>query len=165
MDKLNNAISIFNFTDGQYSLVDIKAIYRRLASQNHPDKGGNTEIMQLINTAYEELIQHFESAEILDVTKIDPLSKINLSFIQELKVMQGVHIEVCGYWVWLSGNTYEYKDQIHKLGFKYSKSKKLWYWFPNMYKHTYKRGCKSMSHIRQQYGSAIIETNRIQQLN
>ncbi len=50
MDKLQNAIVIFGLENGQYTLNDIKQAYRKLASANHPDKGGNTETMQLINT-------------------------------------------------------------------------------------------------------------------
>jgi hypothetical protein len=35
----------------------IQVGYRTLASQNHPDKGGNTKTMQEVNAAYEKLKQ------------------------------------------------------------------------------------------------------------
>lgn len=37
------------------SLADLKRKYRRLAVDNHPDKGGSTEIMQKINAEFERL--------------------------------------------------------------------------------------------------------------
>ena len=40
-----------------HSLVDLKKEYRRLAMQNHPDKGGDTAIMQQVNTEFEKLFE------------------------------------------------------------------------------------------------------------
>ena len=37
------------------SLADLKKKYRRLAIDNHPDKGGSTETMQRINSEFEKL--------------------------------------------------------------------------------------------------------------
>lgn len=59
MDKLQNAIAVFELQNGQYTLEDIKNVYRKLASINHPDKGGDNETMQIINTAYAELCKFF----------------------------------------------------------------------------------------------------------
>ena len=140
-NKLNNAIVIFGLENGQYVLADIKAAYRKLAIVNHPDKGGNTETMQLINTAFEELCKFFASNETLDINQEDMQSAgINFDFIQALKIMPGVVIEVCGYWVWLSGDTFPHKDKIKDLGFKFSGAKKAWYWSPTIDTSSYKRG-------------------------
>ena len=38
-----------------HSLADLKKEYRRLALQHHPDKGGDTAIMQRVNTEFERL--------------------------------------------------------------------------------------------------------------
>ena len=37
------------------SLAELKKEYRHLALENHPDKGGNTEMMQQINVEFERL--------------------------------------------------------------------------------------------------------------
>ena len=158
-NKLNNAIVIFGLENGQYVLADIKAAYRKLASVNHPDKGGNTESMQLINTAFEELCKFFAGNETLDINQEDMQSHgINLDFIQALKIMPGVVIEVCGYWVWLSGDTFPHKDKIKDLGFKFSGAKKAWYWSPTIDTTKFKRGSQSMKGIRKKFGSKIVET-------
>ncbi len=161
MDKLQNAIVIFGLDNGQFTLKDIKQAYRKLASANHPDKGGNTETMQLINTAFSELCKYFETNETLDINQEQETAQsFDFSFLATLKTLHGVIIEVCGYWVWLSGNTYPHKEAISYLGFKFSGAKKSWYWSPTINITNYKRGSKSMKQIRKDYGSKIIETER-----
>ncbi len=159
MNKLENAIVIFGLENGQYSLSDVKQVYRKLASANHPDKGGSTETMQLINTAFSELCKHFELNATLDINQETETShSFDFSFMDTLKTLHGVVIEVCGYWVWLSGNTYPHKETISNLGFKFSGAKKSWYWSPTIDTSKYKRGSKSMKNIRQEFGSKIIKT-------
>ena len=167
MDKLQNAIVIFSLENGQYTLNDIKQVYRKLASANHPDKGGNTEMMQLINTAFAELCKYFETNQTLDINQDDNESaqSFDFSFLETLKTLHGVIIEVCGYWVWLSGNTYPYKETISNLGFKYSGAKKSWYWSPTINISSYRRGSKSMKQIRKDYGSQIIDTEMQRVIN
>lgn len=159
-NKINNAIVIFGLENGQFTLDDIKAIFRKLASKNHPDRGGDTETMQLINNAMAEFCKYFDSNTTLDVNQADndAASSFDFDFIRTLKTFQGVVIEVCGYWVWLSGNTFPYKEAIKDLGFKFSGAKKSWYWSPTIDDTPYKRGSKSMKQIRKDYGSQIIKT-------
>ena len=38
-----------------HSLADLKKEYRRLALQHHPDKGGDTAVMQQVNVEFEKL--------------------------------------------------------------------------------------------------------------
>lgn len=165
MEQLSNAIAVFSLNDGQYSLNDIKQLYRQLASKHHPDKGGDTETMQLINNAFDEFCTYFAGNESLTVNNKDSAVGIDFEFIVQLKSLAGIIIEVCGYWVWLSGNTYLHREIISSLGFKFSGAKKMWYWFPTIDISTFKRGCKSMKIIRKQYGSKIIETENPKALN
>lgn len=41
-----------------HSLAELKKEYRRLALENHPDKGGSTEVMQQINVEFERLHEY-----------------------------------------------------------------------------------------------------------
>ena len=166
MDKLQNAIVIFGLENGQYTLNDIKQAYRKLASANHPDKGGNNETMQLINTAFAELCKYFETNQTLDINQEQETAQnFDFSFLDTLKTLTGIKIEVCGYWVWLSGNTYPHKETISNLGFKYSGAKKSWYWSPTINVSSFRRGSKSMKQIRKDYGSKIIETENPVSIN
>ena len=161
MQTVINSIKIFNLTEGKYNQEEIKTCYRKLASCNHPDKGGDTEAMQLINKAYDDLLEYFKHNDnlMIDNDIINTASKsFNFEFIKEIKTMQGIVIEVCGYWVWLGGDTFEHKDKIKALKFKFSSAKKKWYWSPTIDENQYRRGSKSMKQIRSKYGSVIIET-------
>ena len=40
-----------------HSLADLKKEYRRLALEHHPDKGGDTAIMQQVNTEFGRLLR------------------------------------------------------------------------------------------------------------
>lgn len=40
-----------------HSLADLKKEYRRLVLEHHPDKGGDTAIMQQVNTEFERLFE------------------------------------------------------------------------------------------------------------
>ena len=71
--------------------------------------------------------------------------------------MEGVTIEVCGIWVWLSGNTKTHKDAIKEAGYKWASKKMQWYFRPDDYKSS-SRGTLSMDEIRERHGSQTIET-------
>lgn len=160
-NKLSNAIVIFSLENGQYTRNAIKKIYRKLASANHPDKGGNTETMQLINTALAEFERYFDGSATFDVNQEqESAPRVDFGFINDLKTMAGIVIEICGYWVWLSGNTYAHHEQIKAFGFKFSGAKKMWYWSPTIDEVKYRRGSKSMKQIRKDYGSQIIKAEQ-----
>lgn len=48
------------------SLADLKRQYRRLAIENHPDKGGSTEAMQRINAEFERLYAVWKDIPVTD---------------------------------------------------------------------------------------------------
>jgi hypothetical protein len=41
---------------------------------------------------------------------------------------EGLHLEVCGTWVWVTGKTYQVKDVLKSLHFRYSSQKLAWYY-------------------------------------
>ncbi|MCL2220803.1 MAG: molecular chaperone DnaJ [Oscillospiraceae bacterium] len=147
------------FTPIPTTLDELKALYRKLAMKHHPDRGGNDEAMKLINNEYDKLFEQTknchrnakgetytrETAEAPEHFRNIVLSLIRLN-------MDGVDIELIGSFLWLSGNTKQYKDEIKNLGFKWSKNKLSWYLAPDGYR---KRSRKdfSMADIRHMYGS------------
>lgn len=122
-----------------HSIEEVKRIYRQLCKQYHPDLNeiDTTEIMKQINAEYERAFNHFknihESAE--DNSKTYTSSKETsetaaefMVIINKLIVLEGLEIDLCGRWIWLTGNTFSYKDIIKGLGFWWASKKKAWYW-------------------------------------
>jgi curved DNA-binding protein CbpA len=147
------------------TLDELKAQYRRLAMKHHPDCGGDTATMQAINAEHDALFeilkaQHNAKAD-ADTTgktyKTTETAEEFRTIITELLKLEGVIVELCGCWLWLSGNTKEHKDRLKGLGCKWSSSKKMWYWRHVIDGYKWHKGNKTMSQIRNKYGSQTFE--------
>ena len=55
-----------------HSLADLKKEYRRLALQHHPDKGGDTAIMQWVNTEFGRLFDIWKDKPDMNMTIREP---------------------------------------------------------------------------------------------
>lgn len=84
--------------------------------------------------------------------------------------IKGLIIEVCGSWLWISGDTKPVKDQIKAVetGESYKrgwhKTKGLWYFSPTSYRK-YSKEEKSIDEIRALYGSTTIKSKGTLVLN
>ena len=111
------------------TLDELKKEYRRLAMIHHPDHGGDTATMQAINGEYHERFevlkkQHNASAD--EYHQTTETAEEFRTLINELLKLSGVIVELCGNWVWLSGNTKEHKEALKALGCRWSQNKKMW---------------------------------------
>ena len=147
------------------NVEDLKSIYRKLALENHPDRGGDKVKMQEINAEYAFLFESLKdvhkssrpdgprtyTAE--QKTKETPEDFINIC--AELFKLDGLEVELCGRWLWIGGNTMQHKDRLKVLGCKWSKGKQKWSWhFPEDAAMSYKgKKAWSMDRIRLQFGS------------
>ncbi len=135
---------------------EIKQQYKKLVFKHHPDKGGDTKDMQVINNEYEYLMKKYISCS--NPKEHHDTSMEYPRIINELINMRCVKIELMGSWVWVSGSTYHYKDKLKNLGFKFSTSKKAWFWFngiENQKKKT--RGFYSYQQIKNTFGAVNVE--------
>jgi curved DNA-binding protein CbpA len=140
------------------TLDEVKAMYKRLAMAHHPDRGGDTVIMQEINAEYEAIKSDafFSFSDQPDETKQDFVEFPDI--INQVIGFKGMIIELCGNWVWLSGSTYPYREELKKIGFLFAGEKKLWYWRPHDCK-SFNRKPMSIDKIRRIYGSDILKVN------
>ncbi|WP_277935594.1 J domain-containing protein [Parablautia muri] len=83
--------------------------------------------------------------------------------LQKVIHFDGITLEIIGNWLWISGNTYQYRKELKDLGFKFAGQKKSWYWHSEAFR---KRSHKklSMEDIRNYYGSTEVETNGTKRL-
>lgn len=69
--------------------------------------------------------------------------------------MAGINIEIVGLWIWVDGNTFQWKEELKEAGFAWSRSRKKWHFTP--YEGGYHRGRKrSFDSIRNIYGSTVV---------
>ena len=145
------------------TLEDLKKQYKRLAFQNHPDRGGKTSDMQEINAEYEDLFSRLKDVHknaqgefYTARTATTETATEFMDIIEKLIRMDGIEIEVCGSWLWVTGDTRPHKEDLKALSFRWSSNKSAWYFHRDGYK---KRSKKSLTldEIRGYYGSEKIE--------
>ena len=152
---------------GCKNLQELRAEYRRLAKQHHPDMGGDEKIMMQINAEYDKLsaILPEISAQGEEYKPREEAREAPEEYREAVIAtlgMDSVEVELCGSWLWCTGNTYPYRQRFAAAGYKWSKSKSAWYWKPE---NSVSR-CKkhfSLEEIRAMHGSTRIsaEESRI----
>ena len=141
------------------TLDELKAEYRRLAMKHHPDRGGDVETMKAINAEHDALFeilkkQHNDSAD--EYHQTTETAEEFRDVIAALLKLDGLTVELCGCWLWISGNTREHKEALKAAGCRWSKQKMMWYWRHPEDKRSYYRSKSTMSDIRQKYGSQVF---------
>ena len=70
--------------------------------------------------------------------------------------LDGLTVELCGCWLWISGNTKEHKEALKAAGCRWSKPKSMWYWRHPEDGRSYYRSKSTMADIRTKYGSQVF---------
>jgi hypothetical protein len=158
---------ITNYFQNCASLDEAKSLYRKLARENHPDFGGDTATMQEINRQWAEYqisgakanartrqtAAHAEGKKAAaDFHDIDELGEILRAKVEALlNISPDLIVEVCGLWVWVTGETKAHKDQIKAVeGMRYAHEKQAWYFAAVP---SYNRTRRTMDEIRNMHGS------------
>ena len=145
---------------------ELKKMYHKLVMQYHPDrKGGSNEAMVEINNEYDNLFARLKDVHqtATGETYTKETSETPEQFkdiINKLIHFEGIAIEICGSWIWITGNTYTYREQLKEMKIKFSRNKTAWYFHTEKYR---KRGKSSLSmdDIREMFGSEAIETKQM----
>ena len=72
--------------------------------------------------------------------------------------LPGINIEICGKWVWVSGDTRAVKNELKTAGFFWARKKQMWYYRKAEDRRWYKGKTATMEHIRDKYGSEELKT-------
>jgi hypothetical protein len=156
------------YFEGLSKPSDIKAKYRKLALENHPDMGGETRIMQEINAAYLIALQAIDGTTTVvrdtetgkDVEYVynyrQDTEQAVIDIIDQLLKLKMVDVDVyiVGVWVWVSGNTKPYKEELKGLKLRWHSKRLKWYFKPYRGRTHYSN--KSFDTLLNQYGGGRI---------
>lgn len=147
-----------DYFKGIKTLMVLKMRYRELCKQFHPDLGGDLETMKMVNVQYERALKyvHDDKGETLNDDAIN-IEKDLMQAINRIIALKGIIIEVTGRWVWVTGETRQYKDYFKEIGFFWASKKLAWYWRPADAK-AHSRRSMSFEHIRSKYGVINVGT-------
>ena len=142
------------------TLDELKKEYRRLCMKHHPDHGGDTATMAAINNEYESRFtilknQHNATADEKHQTTETPEEFIKI--INVLIKFPGIIVELCGSWLWISGDTKPIKEDLKACGCRWSNNKKMWYWHHPEEGARWHKGKSTMTDIRNKYGSQTFK--------
>jgi len=155
--NIKDALSILSLT-ASADQSGIKSAYRKACAKYHPDRNpAGLEMMKAVNVAYQFLIEiSYNGTECpIDEEVNSDFGDMLNNAINAIIGLSGVNIEICGAWVWLTGNTKEYKEAIKAAGFWWAKKKSAWYFRPPDYKSKNK-GDWDLEKIRDKYGSTSV---------
>ena len=155
-----------NFFKDTKTEQEIKARYKQLAKQNHPDLGGCVETMKIVNAEYEISLTKFYQVSGKSITEIDELlakDHVLRSKLNEIINCEGLEIEICGSWIWVTGLTKDFKDILKTNGFFWASKKKAWYWRQEENK-SYNRKSFDLNEIRFKHGSVKMDVISVKKL-
>ena len=141
---------------GIEGINEAKKIYKQLAKKLHPDVGGTDELFKMLNSIYNNILEH--GIYFSNETKFDlELEKI----ISQILHYENIIIEVVGSWIWLSGETKSIKEKLKELNFKWASKKKMWY-YGEMKGRNPKE--KSLDEIKSKYGCETVKSRKASKL-
>lgn len=144
------------------TLEELKKQYKKLAIKHHPDMGGTQSDMQEINAEYDSLFNrlkntHKSAAGETYTSKTETTETPDefKDIINSLIALEGITIEICGSWLWITGDTYPHRKVLKELHFRFSKNKSAWYYHTADYRKTSNKQF-TLNQIRDLYGSETI---------
>lgn len=154
----------------QFNTVsEVKQAFKKLAFQYHPDrKNGSHEAFVSMQAAYLAKLKSLNgqtSAGFDNKTHTYYYNQAVESEVMEkitellnLKATD-IEIELCGVWLWVSGNTRAYKDQLKELALRWHPKRSKWY-FHTKTNRKRKMSKMSFDQIRFAYGSKSFEAEK-----
>jgi hypothetical protein len=150
-----NAYQILNVNKAD-DLRAIKGAFHKLALENHPDRGGDSEMMKKLNEAWEWMRENHGAytKEEREHVKYDVDEELINLAVEVLNKNGNINVVIAGAWIWVEGDkihfTADFRNYLKKQkGFRYAPKKKAWY-FAGC--RTSSRGQYNLNEIYAHYG-------------
>lgn len=136
---------------------ELKKEYHKLVKQLHPDNGGNENEFKTMQTEFSKAWDRLKNIHVNKEgetynSETTETAEDFMNIINRVITFENVIVELCGSWLWISGDTKPYKDELKSLGAKWSHNKKCWYYHSEPYKRFHNKNY-SLDDIREMYGS------------
>jgi len=147
------------FFDKITDMKELKKAYKQWAFKLHPDMGGSEAEFKAMSAEYEVCFKDIKAG----IKRETGSKNINLDDVDDgyrdvINALLNieVNIELCGEWLWISGNTKEHRTELKNIGCKWASKKHMWYWRPSWMRSSGRKGGKDMDEIRAKYGSVNV---------
>lgn len=149
------------------TVAELRKEYVRLLKINHPDNGGSKETCQEINAEYDYLLGRLPkdntgktASNSAEAKKDFQIDKEIRDILNKIIRFDGLNIEIVGSWIWVDGDSYQWKEQLKEIGFQWSRARKKWHYTPYESKW-HKGGKEDFETLRNKYGSTTIESEKV----
>ncbi len=154
--NINDALNLLNL-DSEATQKEIKAAYKAACLKFHPDRNpAGSQMMVAINAAYDYLKNRGETVTAEEGFKANDYAEELNEILNKLFALDGIEIEICGNWIWVSGDTKPHSKRLGRkeggIGCYFSRKKSMWYYRPAEYKSKNRSGW-DMDKIRENHGS------------
>ena len=117
--NINDALNLLSLSS-KATQAEIKKAYKAASLKFHPDRNPAGEKMMIaINEAYNTLKDLGETVTANEHFKENNYAEELNEVLNALFAMEGIIVEICGNWVWISGKTKEHKEDalcIYDIG-------------------------------------------------
>ncbi|MEO7048972.1 MAG: hypothetical protein ABI091_26955 [Ferruginibacter sp.] len=164
-----------NYFKNCQSLDEVKKLFRQLAKQFHPDKGGDLATMQAINNEYTKacilIAKGYKKSDGTRYTDQEAEAEIlsaeaYKNAVNAIINIEGITIELCGSYIWVTplddAKFWDLWPAMKEAGYFFAKVKRQFYFRTAEYATKSNRNTLSKTEIRTKYVSQIINRSNSQ---
>jgi hypothetical protein len=160
-----------DFFAGLHTPSEVKSLYRKLALEHHPDRGGDTATMQAINAQYEAKLKSLDGSKERGSNGEEHVYYYNeqheKSIMEKLAELLRLDLPNCeilliGKWLWVQGDTYPVRSLLgfNGAGMKWHSKRKAWYFKPYEWASQFNPGV-SLDDLALTYGCRVFTTTGV----
>ena len=125
---MKNLVDALRALKSAQDLNELKQLYRTFALQFHPDHGGSEEAMKQINIQFSWCFEYLKNRQNDEAARAHNAGNWTgyhttsetpeefIDIISKLDKLPGLVVELCGRWLWISGDTKKHREALKACG-------------------------------------------------